>query len=61
MTLTEAAKLLNLSPVTLRVQIGRKKLHADKHGRDYWVTPAEVERYRAASKGKHQPKGPADE
>jgi excisionase family DNA binding protein len=45
MTLTQAAQVLGLSPETLRVQIRNGKLVATKHGRDWWVTPAEVQRY----------------
>jgi excisionase family DNA binding protein len=46
MTLTEAAERLGLSPSTLRVQIRNGRLKARKVGRDWHVTPAEVERYR---------------
>lgn len=46
LTLREAAELLGLSPVTLRVQAERGTLRARKIGRDWMVTPAEVERYR---------------
>ena len=52
MTLNEAAALLGVTPATLRQQIAHKRLHATKRGRDWWVTPREVERYRAASLGK---------
>jgi len=47
LTLREAAEKLGLSPVTLRVQAERGTLRARKIGRDWMVTPAEVERYRA--------------
>lgn len=46
MTLTDAAKALGVAPSTLRVQVRNGKLHAERHGRDWWVEPAEVERYR---------------
>lgn len=46
MTLTEAAEALGLRPATLRQQIANGKLHAVKRGRDWHVTPREVERYR---------------
>jgi excisionase family DNA binding protein len=52
MTLTEAGKRLGLNPETLRIQIGKGKMRAERHGRDWWVTPAEVERYRAESLGR---------
>lgn len=45
MTLTEAASLLGRDPATLRQQIAKGKLRAEKRGRDWWVTPKEVERY----------------
>jgi excisionase family DNA binding protein len=52
MTIAEAAELLELAPATLRLQAQRGRLRATKHGRDWWVTPAEVERYRAVALGK---------
>jgi excisionase family DNA binding protein len=45
LTLTEAAALLNLSPVTLRVQVRNGKLKAVKRGRDWHVSQREVDRY----------------
>lgn len=54
MTLKDAAVRLDLSPETLRIQIAKGKLRAERHGRDWWVTPSEVERYRAQSLGRHQ-------
>ena len=45
MTVNEAAEQLGLSPPTLRVQILKGKLKATKRGRDWWITPREVERY----------------
>ncbi len=50
MTLNEAARLLGLSPDTLRVQIRNGRLKATKRGRDWWVTKGEVERYERESK-----------
>ena len=50
MTVKEAAELLGLAPVTLRLQILRGKLKATKHGRDWWIHPKEVERYRLEHK-----------
>lgn len=46
MTTTEAAAILGITPHTLRQQIAKGKLVAVKHGRDFWIEPAEVERYR---------------
>lgn len=56
MTLQEAATILGLSKNTLQVQAKRGKLRAVKHGRDWWVTEAEVARYATEHKGKGQPK-----
>ena len=50
MTIPEAARALNLAPATLRLQVKLGKLHAVKHGRDYWIAPAEVERYRVENR-----------
>jgi len=49
MTLPEAAALLGLSPITLRIQVRNGKLKAKKQGRDWFVTAREVERYRRDS------------
>jgi excisionase family DNA binding protein len=49
-TLREAAELLGLDPATLRQQIARGSLRAEKRGRDWHVTPREVERYRRESR-----------
>lgn len=54
MTLIEAAAALGLSRETLRVQIRKGKLRAEKRGRDWFVTAREVERYRRDSLGRHQ-------
>lgn len=49
-TLTEAAALLGVTPDNLRGAIRRGSLRASKHGRDWWVEPAEVERYRTENR-----------
>ena len=46
LTLQEAAASLGVAASTLRVQIRKGKLRAKKIGRDWTVTPQEVERYR---------------
>jgi excisionase family DNA binding protein len=46
MTLPEAARILGTSADVLRQAIARGSLAAVKHGRDWWVEPAEVDRYR---------------
>ena len=45
-TLKEAAESLGVTPDNLRGAIARGVLKAKKLGRDWFVTPAEVERYR---------------
>jgi hypothetical protein len=52
MTLFDAAQSLGLAPATLRRQLANGRLVATKHGRDWTVTPREVERYRRESLGK---------
>lgn len=46
MTLKDAAALLGVTPDNLRAAIARGSMKARKLGRDWIVTPAEVERYR---------------
>jgi hypothetical protein len=41
---------VTLKEATLRQQIAAGKLHATKRGRDHWVQPREVERYRLEHK-----------
>lgn len=54
MTLKEAAAIIGTSPDNLRGAIKRGTFRAVKHGRDWWVEPAEVERYRKENR-RHQP------
>jgi excisionase family DNA binding protein len=49
-TLKEAAALLGVTPDNLRQAIARGALKAVKHGRDWWVSAAEVERYRTQNR-----------
>lgn len=53
LTIPQLAALLGVSPVTLRMQIRRGVLHAEKHGRDWFVAGAEAERYAREHRGKH--------
>lgn len=46
MTLKDAAAMLGVTPDNLRGAIKRGTLKANKHGRDWFVTPAQVEKYR---------------
>lgn len=50
MTLIDAAALLGVTAATLRQQIANGALKAKKVGRDWQVTPREVERYRKESR-----------
>lgn len=52
LTLEQAAASLGVADSTLRVQIRNGKLRATKVGRDWTVTPREVERYRRESQGR---------
>jgi len=52
MTLSEAAKLLGCTADYLRVAANRGSLKAEKFGRDWLVTPQEVERYASQNLGK---------
>jgi excisionase family DNA binding protein len=48
-TLIEAAAILWVTAATLRQQVANGRLRAVKRGRDWHVTPREVERYRRDS------------
>jgi excisionase family DNA binding protein len=51
LTVEKAAKALGLSPSTIRQQIARGHLHAERMGRWlYVIRSVEVERYRAERK-----------
>lgn len=52
MTLAEAAAALGVTAASLRHQIANGSLKATKRGRDWWVTRAEVERYRRDNLGR---------
>jgi len=51
LTLREAADALGLSLETVKKQVKRRSLNAEKRGRDLFVTPTELERYKAESLG----------
>lgn len=51
-TVTEAAAALGLKPSTIRAQIKNGAIKATRIGPIWTITPREVERYRATSKGK---------
>ncbi len=52
MTTQEAAAILGVTAATLRQQIANGRLRATKRGRDWSLTPKEVERYRRSSLGR---------
>jgi excisionase family DNA binding protein len=58
MTLREAADRLGITPDALRLAISRGAFRAVKHGRDWWVEPREVERYRRVRGPQGKPKVP---
>lgn len=57
MTLKEAAEQLGVTPDNLRGAIARGTLKAEKLGRDWFVTPREVERYRKDHRREYQRRG----
>lgn len=52
MTTQEAAAALGVAASTIQHQIAKGRLLATKHGRDWWITEAEIERYRRESSGR---------
>lgn len=52
MTIPEAAQALGLAASTLRKQIQNRRLKAYRMGDRWYVTDAEVERYRREVQGK---------
>jgi excisionase family DNA binding protein len=48
-SLADAARALGIAPDTLRAQVHRGRLQAQKVGRDWLVTSDEIERYRRES------------
>ena len=52
LTMMEAAALLGVTPEAVRKAIKRGHMTASKHGRDWLVTPEEVERYQQEPKNK---------
>ena len=59
MNLEQAAATLGLRPDTLRHQVHKGKLRARKMGRDWYVSDADVRRYRAERLGKRKLNGGA--
>jgi excisionase family DNA binding protein len=61
MTLAEAADRLGLHPSTLRHQIRRGAISAEKIGRDWMVSADEIERYRRENRRRERQQIAADE
>ena len=62
MTVREAATLLGLAESTVRNQIMNGRIRTTKRGRDNWITPTALERYRREHLGQNigRPKGAKD-
>jgi hypothetical protein len=56
MTTTDAGALLGIRPSSVKGLCQRGTIAAEKRGRDWWITPAEVERYRRERRGVGRPK-----
>ena len=56
MTTTEAAASLNVTRAWLWRLIKRGTIKAEMRGRDWWIEPEEVERYRRERRPAHRPK-----
>jgi excisionase family DNA binding protein len=50
LTTAEAAAVLGITPQSVRRQINRGRIAAEKRGRDHFISRAEVERYAASRK-----------
>ena len=57
MTIPEAAESLGLAVSTLHHQIANRRLKARRMGRTWYVSSAEVERYRSEVARKRRPDG----
>ena len=58
MTTTEAAAALNVSRAWVWRLIKSGTITAEMRGRDWWIEPAEVERYRRERRQAGRPKQP---
>ncbi len=56
LTTTEAADRLGVKPRSVVQFIKRGLIAATKHGRDYAIDPAEIDRYLIERKPAHRPK-----
>ncbi len=56
MTTTDAGLLLGILPSSVKGLCQRGTIAAEKRGRDWWIAPEEVERYRRERRGVGRPK-----
>ena len=56
MTTSEAADRLGIKARSVVWAIKEGLITATKHGRDYWIEDAEIERYAAERRAQHRPK-----
>lgn len=55
-TTVEAAAELGVQPKTVSRYIKRGLIEAEKRGRDYFITAAELERFKAERRGRGRPR-----
>ena len=55
MTTHEVAARLGITARSVARLIGQKLIRAEKHGRDYWIDSAEVERYERERRAQGRP------
>lgn len=56
LTTREAAAVLGISLRTVQAHIKAGNIRAEKHGRDYLITPSEIERFSKERRPAHRPK-----
>ena len=56
LTTAEAAARLGIEPVTLRAHIKKGHIKAAKHGRDWFIEQAEVDRFNQEKRPAHRPR-----
>lgn len=52
-TTKEAAKILGLSPVTMRIYANKGIIKAQKRGRDWFISQTEVTKFKLRERKKH--------
>lgn len=57
MTTQQAAEALGIHRSRVLHLIREGRLHAERHGRDWWITPEEVERFKALPRPQGWQKG----